>query len=161
MKKFIATFLILWLIWIALAGLNISEIILGGVVALIVSTIISKNVDYSFDLLLPVKLFKFIFIYLPLFIYKLVIANFDVAYRVLSPSLPINPGFVKVPTKLTGSIGKLTLANSITLTPGTLSIDVDDENVYIHWINVKGENNNEYQKEVCGSFEKVLGGIFK
>jgi len=148
-------------IWIALAGFNLSEIILGGLVAIIVSTIISKNVDYSFDLKILVKLLKFIFIYIPLFIYKLVIANFDVAYRVLSPSLPINPGFVKVKTKLNGNIGKLTLANSITLTPGTLSIDVDDENIYIHWIDINGENNNEYKKEICGSFEKVLGGIFK
>lgn len=161
MKKFISTFIVLWLIWVMLAGFSLTEIIVGGAVSIILSIIIYKNVDYSFDFTLPVKLFKFVLIYLPLFIYKLIIANFDIAYRVLSPSLPINPGFVKVPTKLSGNIGKLTLANSITLTPGTLSIDVDDENVYIHWVNVKGKDNYEYQKEVCASFEKVLGGIFK
>lgn len=160
MKKFISTFLILWATWLLLAGFNINEIILGGIVSLILSIIISRNVDYSFDLLFPVKLIKFIIIYIPLFIYKLILANFDVAYRVLSPSLPIKPGFVKIPTNLKGNIGKLTLANSITLTPGTLSIDVDDKYVYIHWINVKGNDNEEYQKNVCGSFEKVLGGIF-
>lgn len=160
MKKFVSTFLVIWATWIALSGTDIHEIIIGGVSSLVLSVIISRFVEYSFDLLLPVRLVKFIVLYIPIFVYKLVLANLDIAYRVLSPALPINPGFVKVPTKLQGKIGKLILANSITLTPGTLSVDVQDGYIYIHWINVQGENNDDYQKHVSESFEKVLGGIF-
>jgi len=161
MKKVLSTFITLWAIWITLSGFELVEIIVGGVASIILAIIISKLVDYSFDLTFPIKLVKFIVIYIPLFIYKLILANLDMAYRVLSPSLPINPGFVKIPTNLKSNIGKLTLANSITLTPGTVSLDVDDEFVYIHWINVQGKSSEEYKKNVSEAFENVLGGIFK
>ncbi|GAB6190028.1 Na+/H+ antiporter subunit E [Marinitoga arctica] len=161
MKKYISTFLTLWAICVALTGFSTPEILTGLLVSIILSGVISKVVDYSFDFTLIPKLFKFVFIYVPVFIIEMIKANFDVASRVLNPSLPLNPGFVKIPTKLKGNVGKLTLANSITLTPGTLSIDADDDNIYIHWIDVKGETPEEYQKYVSGKFEKLLGGIYK
>ncbi|SHE77041.1 Membrane bound protein complex subunit mbxA [Marinitoga hydrogenitolerans DSM 16785] len=161
MKKYISTFLTLWAIWIALTGFSIQEILTGLLVSLVLSGIISKVVDYSFDFTLIPKVFMFVFVYIPVFIIEMIKANIDVAVRILTPSLPLNPGFVKVPTKLKGNVGKLTLANSITLTPGTLSIDADKDSIYIHWIDVKGETPEEYQKFVSGKFEKILGGIYK
>jgi len=53
------------------------------------------------------------------------------------------------------------LANSITLTPGTLSIDIVDDYIYVHTVDVKGKNEDENQKEISKSFENILGGIFK
>jgi len=88
------------------------------------------------------------------FIVAMVRANIDVAKRVLSPSLPINPAIVKVPVKLKGEISKLTLANSITLTPGTLSLELDDEGIYVHWIDKKSDDPEEIKKAIVGSFEK-------
>ncbi len=161
MKKRISTFLFLWVVWIAIAGTNLTEVLLGGVVALITALIIAKHVDYSFGFSMIIGLVKFIVIYIPVFIYKLIIANFDVAYRVLSPKMPINPEFVEVPTDLKSDFGKFLLANSITLTPGTLSLDVKDGHVLVHWINVKGTTEKEYQENVSQPFEKILGGITK
>ena len=161
MKKILSTFFILWIIWILLAGFDTSEIIVGGIAVFIISLVLSQSLSYEFDGTLPLKLVKFIVIYIPLFLYKLVLSNFDMAYRVLSPSLPINPGFVKIPTKMKSDMGKWMLANSITLTPGTLSMDVDGEYVYIHWVNVTGKNEEEYRNNVSKSFDDVLGGIFK
>lgn len=161
MKKTISTFLVLWIVWLLIAGFNLAEIILGGVVALILAIIISKHTSYSFGISIIPNLVKFVVIYIPVFIYKLIIANIDMAYRVLSPKLPINPGIVKVPTKLTNDFGKLVLANSITLTPGTLSMDVEDGYVLVHWVNVKGTTEEEYQNHISKSFEKILGGITK
>lgn len=88
-------------------------------------------------------------------------ANLDVARRVLSIKIPLNPGIVKVKTDLKSDFGKLTLANSITLTPGTLSIDVEDDYIYIHTIDVKGKTESENQANISGPFEKILGGIFE
>jgi multicomponent Na+:H+ antiporter subunit E len=113
------------------------------------------------DITFPIKLVKFIFIYIPVFIWKLILANLDVARRVLSPKIPLKPGIVKVPTGLKGELAKLTLANSITLTPGTLSIDIIDEHIYVHTVEVKGKTEAENQKEISGAFERILGGIFK
>ena len=79
---------------------------------------------------------------------------------VLSPSLPINPGIVKFKSKLPTDYAKMVLANSITLTPGTLSIDIIDDTFYIHWINVKTTNPEEAFTEIAETFEKILLKIF-
>ena len=62
------------------------------------------------------------------------------AYRVLNPYLPIKPGIVRIKTSLTSEFAKTILANSITLTPGTLTVEVDGEDFYVHWINVSSDN---------------------
>lgn len=160
MKKFISLFLSLLVIWIAIAGINIQELMLGAIVAGILSYILSSYLDFSISFTIIPKLILFILLYIPTLIIELIKANLDVAKRVLDPKLPINPGIVKVPTQVKGEVGKLVLANSITLTPGTISIDADDENVYIHWIDVKGKNSDEYQKNISSSFEKILRRIF-
>jgi multicomponent Na+:H+ antiporter subunit E len=161
MRKRISTFIVLWLVWVLIAGFEWAEVILGGAAALILSFIISKYVNYSFGFSVVFKLIKFIFVYIPVFLYKLVLANFDMAYRVLSPRLPINPRIVKVPTNLSDDFLKLVLANSITLTPGTLSLDVEEDGVLVHWVNVKGQSGGDYKKEISQSFENILGGKTK
>jgi multicomponent Na+:H+ antiporter subunit E len=88
-------------------------------------------------------------------------ANLDVARRVLSPSLPINPAIVKIHLNLKGDISKLTLANSITLTPGTLSLEIDDDCIYVHWIDIKTDDPKKIKKAIVGSLEKRIGGIFE
>lgn len=159
--KYITTFLVLLLVYLFLAGFTIAELILGGIISAVLSMLIVKTVNYSMDITLPWKLLKFLVIYLPVFVYKLILANMDIARRVLSPKIPLNPGIVKVKTNLKGDFGKLTLANSITLTPGTLSIDIDDEGIYVHTVEVKGTTPEEHQKDISAPFERILGGIFK
>jgi len=159
--KYIATFIVLFLVYLLLAGFAVEELILGAMISALLTVILAKFVDYQIDILLPVKLVKFLVIYLPVFIWKLIIANLDVAKRVLSPKIPLNPGIVKIHTHLKGDFGKLVLANSITLTPGTLSIDIVDNYIYVHTVDVKGKTEEENQKEISQSFETILGGIFK
>jgi multicomponent Na+:H+ antiporter subunit E len=159
--KYIATFIVLFLVYLLLAGFVVEELILGAMISALLTVILSKFVDYQIDILLPVKLVKFLVIYLPVFIWKLIIANIDVAKRVLSPKIPLNPGIVRIKTDLKGDFGKLVLANSITLTPGTLSIDIVDNYIYVHTVDVKGKTEQENQKEISQSFETILGGIFK
>ncbi|MCF7930711.1 MAG: Na+/H+ antiporter subunit E [Acholeplasmataceae bacterium] len=159
--KYFATFIVLFVTYLLLAGFTLYEMALGAIVSAVLTLILVKFVNFTIDIMLPIKLVKFIAIYLPVFIWKLILANFDVARRVLSPKIPLNPGIVKIPTSLKGDFGKLTLANSITLTPGTLSIDIEDEYLYIHTVDVKGTSEQENQKLISGPFEKILGGIFK
>lgn len=159
MKKFLSTFFVLWLIWLLIAGISVVEVILGGVAALVLAVIIVRYVSYSFNIGIFWWLIRFIVIYIPLFLYKLVLANIDMAYRVLSPSLPINPKVVLVPTNLKSDFSKLVLANSITLTPGTLSLDVTEEGVLVHWVNASGETGEDYQNQISREFENVLGGL--
>lgn len=77
--------------------------------------------------------------------------------------MPINPGIVKVKTTLRSDTGLTFLANSITLTPGTLSVDVDQENgfLYVHWINVKDKDIDRATSLIVHRFERILKRIFE
>ncbi len=160
MKKIVSTFIFCLAVWLLLAGFSTSELILGSVVSLIIAFLLGENsaIGFGFDAL--VKSLKFVFLFMPIFLIELVKSNIDVALRVLSPQCPVNPGFVKIQTSLKGDFSKLILANSITLTPGTITLDADDNALYIHWIDVQGNNADEYQENISGKFERVLGGIF-
>jgi multicomponent Na+:H+ antiporter subunit E len=101
--------------------------------------------------------------YVPLFIWECLKANLDVAYLVAHPDLPINPGIVKVKTTLKSDTALTFLANSITLTPGTMSVDIDPENgfLYIHWINVKDKDIEKASEIIVKTFEDILKRIFE
>ena len=164
--KYIGTFLVLFAVYFGLVGIVgsqfiVQELIVGAVVSLVLAIIITKYVNYNVDIKLPIRIVVFIFVYLPVFIWQLVLANLDVARRVLSPKIPLNPGIVKLDTELQGDFAKLTLANSITLTPGTLSIDVEEDSLYVHTVDVKGKTKEENKKEISSLFERILGVVFK
>jgi len=100
--------------------------------------------------------------YLPRFVWECFKANVDVAYRVSHPKMPINPGIVKVKTSLKTDTALTFLANSITLTPGTLSVDIDRDKgvLYVHWIDVKAKDVEPATRIVVERFEKILKKIF-
>ena len=159
--KYVATFLVLFASYVLLAGYAVQELMLGALVSAALTVILSNYVNYTIDYKFPVRLLVFIFAYVPLFIWQLLLANLDVARRVVSPKIPLNPGFVKIKTNLEGDFAKLTLANSITLTPGTLSVDVNGDDIYVHTVDVKGKTPEENKAIISGTFEKLLGVIFK
>ena len=65
-------------------------------------------------------------------------ANLDVMRRIVSPELPISPTIVRLPCTQHTDLGRVMYANSITLTPGTVSIDLDDEYVTVHALTREG-----------------------
>jgi len=135
-----------------------AEIIFGIILSAIVG-IVARNlfVKKSFRMANPVRWFTFIAYILGPFFIGMAKANIDVAYRVITGK--INPGIVKISPNLKTDLGITMLANSITLTPGTLSVDIDEEknDLYIHWINVKDEALKKKPvdcKYICSNFEK-------
>jgi multicomponent Na+:H+ antiporter subunit E len=114
----------------------------------------------------PLKLFSpmryfWFFCYIPLFFFYMLMANLDVVYRVIHPLMPIKPGIVKVKTTLKSESAKAALANSITLTPGTLTVDItDDGYLYVHWINVSVTDVEGATRRIVRRFETLLSKIF-
>ena len=92
-------------------------------------------------------------------------ANIDVAKRALSKNVKINPGIVKIPAELVSDYGLSMLANSITLTPGTIVMDIIEEDgknyLYVHWIDVETEEEDKAGEIIKGDFENRIRGIFK
>ena len=133
---------------------------MGGVLSAIVAAFGWRYFSQvGFSRLTPKKFLYFI-VYIPVFFWEMIKANFDVAYRVLHPRMPINPGVVLIKTGLKSDSGKLALANSITLTPGTLTMDVEGEGMLIHWINVKSTDTEEATRMISEKFERYLKRIF-
>jgi len=160
-KSFLYLFLILILIWLALVStLEYQELLSGILISLILALFLN---EYYLKLGLPplsLKRFAFFIIYLAVLFKEIIKANFDVAYRVLHPKMPIKPGIVVIKTKLKQDIAKLILANSITLTPGTFTLDILGDRLLIHWINVRSADIDEDTKIIGEKFEKYLRIIF-
>jgi multicomponent Na+:H+ antiporter subunit E len=96
------------------------------------------------------------------FFVALTVANFDVARRVLAPSLPIRPAVVEVHTELRSALGRMLLANSITLTPGTLTIDVHGDRLLVHWIDcAPGTDLAAATAAIAAGFERHIKGFLR
>ena len=129
--------------------------------ALIVATALGSIYPDSLHRLFDPRRWLFFLLYLPYFFYYCIKANLDVALRVIHPDVPIKPGIVKVQTTLSTDMAKTFLANSITLTPGTLTVDIDGQDFYVHWINIDTDDAAKRTAEICGRFEPLLRRIFE
>ena len=136
----------------------VAGIVASAIVAIIFHDILPKEHHIFVS---PVRIFWFL-VYIPVFAYYVIKANFDVVYRALHPAMPINPGIVKIKTSLKSDSGITALANSITLTPGTLTVDLtDDGYLYIHWINVKSDDVEQATNIIAKRFEWFIKKIFE
>ena len=144
-----------YFIWTGTTDIN--NLLIIAFIAVIIS-IIYKNLLFK-PMLSPKKWLYSLWYVIFLFI-EILKANFDVARRVISPKIPINPGIVTVKTKLKTAMGRMILANSITLTPGTLTVDIDEDTLYIHWIDVTNMDEKAATEKIVASFEKYLEVIF-
>lgn len=137
------------------------EILAGGVVTLIIAVFTTTwFTKLGLKFLMPGRLFHVVRYFL-IFIIELIKANLNVARIVIHPKLPIEPGIVKFESTLQSEMAKMLLANSITLTPGTLTVDIVDNTFYIHWLEVSTTKPEESYREIGEKFEKILKEIFE
>ncbi len=161
LKNLILIFLLSFISWIALNGSFNSDILITGIIiSLIISILLCSRCEVFQAVKISPKSLIYSIGFLWTFWWDLWNSNIDVALRVLKPSLPINPGIVEVKTKLKSDIGKMMLANSITLTPGTLTVDIREDSMYIHWIDVTSTNIDEATQAIVSKFEKYLEVIY-
>jgi len=157
--------LVIWILvaWPFVDGKIDLQVLTAGVIAsAIVAVLFHEILPKKHRVFIsPTRLF-WLLVYLPVFFYYMVKANFDVVYRALHPKMPIKPGIVKIKTTLKTESGITALANSITLTPGTLTVDLTDDGfLYIHWINVKSDDIEQATEFIARRFEWFLQKIFE
>jgi multicomponent Na+:H+ antiporter subunit E len=160
--KFVYLSFVLWLLWMVFAGSwNSQEMITGAVVAVVVAFLRGSMQHPMRKAMAPrFKSFVYAAMYVPYLFWSIILSNLDVAKRVIRPTLDINPGIVKVRTRLKSPVARMILANSITLTPGTLSVDIAGDDMYIHWIDVESQDATAATKKIVEGFEKYLEVIF-
>ncbi|OHD65609.1 MAG: hypothetical protein A2176_13255 [Spirochaetes bacterium RBG_13_51_14] len=133
LQNVMATFVILFGFWVVLSGkFDLFHLTLGFICSLVIS-MLTHNLLFANVRVGDIKLTIIRFVrYLPWLIYQIFVSNFYVAYLVLSPKMPINPQIIRFKTKLESDISWVVLANSITLTPGTITMDIKDGEFYVH-----------------------------
>jgi multicomponent Na+:H+ antiporter subunit E len=159
--QFLNLWLTLLLIWLFASGTLATDTVLTGVVitAAIALAFAAFARVYSVIRWSPRAIYTYL-LYLGVFLYELVKANLNVMRYVFSPHIDIHPGIVEIKTNLRSPIGRLALANSITLTPGTLVVDMQGDSLFIHWINVTATDPVAATQEIAGRFEKYLKVIY-
>jgi multicomponent Na+:H+ antiporter subunit E len=161
-------FVLAFIVWTLLTWpfadgkIDIQIVVAGLIASVIVAVLFHEILPKEHHVFIsPVRIFWFL-VYMPVFFYYVMKANLDVVYRALHPKMPIKPGIVKIQTTLKTESGITALANSITLTPGTLTVDLTDDGfMYIHWINVKSDDIEQATKYIAQRFEWFLKKIFE
>jgi multicomponent Na+:H+ antiporter subunit E len=160
--KFLITAVVAYLVYLLLtigsgtvALWSTPELIVGAVFAVVIGAILrNRFIGKDLRMLNPKRWLTFLAYLFPFF-FAMAKANVDVAYRVITGR--INPAIVKIDPKLQNDVSLTFLANSITLTPGTLSVDVDQKTneLYVHWINIDPEVLKHMPRDyhpICDSF---------
>jgi multicomponent Na+:H+ antiporter subunit E len=168
MRRKFFTFLIVLVIWIIFAGRVTLDVLIVGSIASLVTTwlysdLLFRSSNRKRKWTYYIKKVVYIFLFIPLFFYEAFVAALKVSKHVFEREPSFSPGIVKVKTTLTNITALTILANLITLTPGTLTLDFDmrEKAFFIHWIDVKTLEEAETRKEVIERFEKWLEVIFK
>ena len=161
-------FVLAFVIWMLLTwpfvggGVDIQVVVAGLIASAIVAVLFHEMLPREHHVFLsPVRAFWLV-LYVPVFFYYVIKANLDVVYRAVHPKMPIKPGIVEVRTNLKSDSAITALANSITLTPGTLTVDLtDDGRLFVHWINVQSEDVEQATEQIAKKFEWFLQKIFE
>lgn len=163
----LSTFLLCFGFWVLITwNFSVQELAAGAVVSLAVALFSGRFFihEKAFWLFNPVKFFGLI-AYVFIFLWELIKANWDVAKRVYGGCVNIKPGIVKVPVDVKSDYGRSMLSNSITLTPGTITMDAFEEDgqayYYVHWIDVTAPSGAEAGDAIKGTLEKGVRRVFE
>ncbi len=129
---------VLFLFWIAVSGsLNWPQLLVGLAVASFV-TYFNRNLLITAADRPPLRFGTVVWFtgYLVQLLVAIIKANFHVAWLVLHPKMPIEPNMVTLKIKIGKEASRVLLANSITLTPGTLTVLADDKEFLVHALTV-------------------------
>jgi len=146
--------LLLFIMWMILtANSEVANIFIGIGISFTISLLYTKMFKHSkMEIINP----YYLGIYILILIKNLIISNLQIAKRILSPDMKLNPAIIEVKTELKNDWKKLLLANSITLTPGTLTLDIRGDMLYIHIIECRDIREKQ---NITKEFEDIIAKI--
>ena len=166
-SRFIFTTILLLIVWTLMSGvMELGRwdewsigLAMSALIAAFTSTMLIQG--SAKDILSPQKWIRAI-AYIPFYTHAEIKSHIDVIKRILNPAMPINPGIVSVPYEVETDFGITTVACSITNTPGTVTIDVDEnrKRFYVHWIDVTSPDETVCYQQIAEAFDKRLRRIF-
>ncbi len=160
---FVITFVFSYMLWVFLnLSLSPDVLLIGVPVGLVVAALCSRFLimDFKASYLSPIRLVYFVR-YVAEFIAKLVKANLNIINIILDPSLKIRPGVFRIPVVTKSDFVLTGVSNSITLTPGTITVDAEEGFVYVHQMDSKEIGQDKRKEDIVGGFERYLKGVFE
>ncbi len=152
MKASLLLFFLMWAFWILLSGFDPEEIVAGSIASAVISIVVGygflrqHKTEYVKGLLIFI-------LYIPYYAYHEILSHARVILSILTGK--ISPVIVEVPHTHTHEWGITILSNSITMTPGTLTMEADPECLYVHCLNRPKDKN-----QISKKFERVLKRIW-
>ncbi len=159
--SFLVTAIAMFAFWILLSGEFTFILITSGVIASLIVAYLSHDIFIGKpDLKTETgRVFRFLR-YLPWLLWQIILCNVEIAYLVLNPKSLVDPQLVRFKNDLKTDLGIVTLANSITLTPGTVTVEANEEEFVIHAIwqkSAEGIIDGEMQRKV----KKIEGDVME
>jgi len=147
---------ILTLVWLFLNDFSVGHLVLGLILSLGICWLVAPMSDNHPRVKKPIRALRYVLVVL----WDILLSNFEVAIRVLSPNSHLRPGIVALPLDLNGEFPQAILASTISLTPGTVSVDFSEDMkwLYIHVLHMKTED--ELIQSIKQRYEAELKEIF-
>lgn len=160
MKILISTgiYLIFWLL--ITQKFTLEYILVGIFASLLTSYLYYQDILFSKKFLEP-KRYIYACYYLLFLLKECALSCLRVGYFIIQPKISVKPGILRLKTTLKSNLAKVILANSITLTPGTLTVHIEDEYLYIHVLNLAHNDKIQHREQVLGKFENILKKVFE
>jgi multicomponent Na+:H+ antiporter subunit E len=157
----VATFLVMFAFWVIMSGMfDGFHLTLGVISCLLVAQFSHKLLFFGERGTSWVRLTLGILGYLPWLFYQIVLASVDVARIVLHPRMLdlIDPQIIHFKTRLKGPFSRVTFAQSITLTPGTISVSINDDEFTVYALTRAGAESlpGEMEQRVARALERTL-----
>lgn len=164
MKSKIVLFIFCMIIWIGMNWPVDGYWFGAGVIASFsVALAIGNIFVHRPHIVVHAKRYVWIALYLLVLLVEVIRANIDIIYRVSLVNIPLNPGILKIKTKIKSEIGLALLANSITFSPGASTVDIDADKgiIYVHCLDIESQNIKAATELIASKFEKILKKIFE
>lgn len=97
-------------------------------------------------------------VYLLVLVFHMYVASFRVLWRIIRGR--VNPGVVHFRTRLNSDVARLALSNSITITPGTITLFMDDDHLIVHWLDARTTHSKYAGTLIKGTYEKILSRVW-
>lgn len=139
MIRFLVAVVTLFAFWLLLSGMPVPFLVLSGLGCAIAVVFLSGRLNLVVDEGTPIRLvWGRLAVYCPWLIKEIALAAWDVSMRILNPRLPISPTLVEFRPSQKTDAGLAIHANSITLTPGTISVEAEPGRFLVHALTEEG-----------------------
>lgn len=158
MIRFLVSAVALFAFWLLLSGMFVPFLLAAGFGCAIAVKLFSRRLNtiaQESDVL--VLNWKRVVAYYPWLVKEITVAAWDVSKRILNPRLPISPALVEIVPSQKTDVGLVIHANSITLTPGTISVEVEHGRFLVHALTEEGARSltDSEMNRRCAELEEV------